>query len=154
MTSGVQKASISGRYPVNILDIRMLDSVETWPFSSIFQVFYSLTTIHRYLSVQYIQQILFNILLKSDRYLIEIWSIFSCYLFITSNIRLISLISWVQISSKVLPLVKNVYSDWECRVFRISQYSQDKFFFKSPLKKNIFWTPIPATAVSKRTWTC
>jgi len=72
MTSGVQKASISGRYPVNILDIRMLDSVETWPFSSIFQVFYSLTTIHRYLSVQYIQQILFNILLKSDRYLIEI----------------------------------------------------------------------------------
>jgi len=35
-------------YPVDILDIRLLDSVETWLFSAIFSVFNSLTTVHWY----------------------------------------------------------------------------------------------------------
>jgi len=32
------------RYPTDILDIRLLDSVETWLFTAIFQVCYSLST--------------------------------------------------------------------------------------------------------------
>jgi len=38
---------LKGRgYPVDILDIRLLDSVETWLFSVLFrQVFYSQTTV-------------------------------------------------------------------------------------------------------------
>jgi len=42
MKTGVQKAFISGGYQV---DIRLLDPVNTWLFSAIFQVFYTLTTI-------------------------------------------------------------------------------------------------------------
>jgi len=42
MISGVQKTLISGWYPIDILDIHLLDLVETWLFSAIFQVFYYL----------------------------------------------------------------------------------------------------------------
>jgi len=46
MISGVQKALISRWYPVDILYIWFLNSVETWLFSAIFQVFYSLTIVY------------------------------------------------------------------------------------------------------------
>jgi len=46
MISGVQKALISGWYTVDILDVCLLDSVKTYLFSAIFQVFYSLTPVH------------------------------------------------------------------------------------------------------------
>jgi len=80
MISGVQKAMISGWYPVDILDIRMWYSVETWLFSAIFQVFQSLDLCPLIWLIYFgrcIQQIFFNILLKFVRYLIKICSIFS-----------------------------------------------------------------------------
>jgi len=58
-------------------------------------------TTNIWLIFRYIEMIFYNILPKSVRYLIEIWSIFSGYPFI---IFLISLISGVQISSKTVPL--------------------------------------------------
>jgi len=65
--------------------MRLLDSINTWLFSTISQVFYSLATahwytadIHRYICIK----VFFNILLELVRYLIEFWSIFSRYPFI------------------------------------------------------------------------
>jgi len=59
MISGVQRPW----YPADILDIRMSHSVETWPFSAIFQVFYSLTTVSTdiLLVFRYIQLVFFII---------------------------------------------------------------------------------------------
>jgi len=50
MISGVQKALISRWYPFDILDIRLLDSVETWLFSAVSKVFYSLTIVYGYMA--------------------------------------------------------------------------------------------------------
>jgi len=55
---------LSGWYQVDILDTRRFDSVETWRYSAIFQVIYSLTT-DIWLIIRYILRIFFNILLKS-----------------------------------------------------------------------------------------
>ena len=69
------------------LDIRLisfLDSVKTWLLSAIFQVFFTLWPLSTDTSLifRYIQQTFCNILMKSVRYLIEIWSVFSWYPFI------------------------------------------------------------------------
>ena len=66
MICGGQKALISGLYPVDICDIQLLDSVETWMFSAIFQVFYlvPLLSIDIWMISWHIQQIFFDILLK------------------------------------------------------------------------------------------
>jgi len=89
MISGVQTALISGWYPIDILDTRLLKSVKTWVFQSIFQVLYSLTSVFWYIpNIQICKaDFLKNTLLKSVRYLIEIWSIFCWY---PLNIPLIS----------------------------------------------------------------
>jgi len=91
MISGVQKALISGWYPV--VDMRLLDSVKICLFSVIFKLF----TLWRLSADIWLIQIypanIFNILLKSVRYLIEGWSIFSWYYY-TSDIQLISSMSW------------------------------------------------------------
>jgi len=50
MISSVQKYLISGFCPVDILDIRLLDSVVTCLFSAIFQVVLSLTTVYWYMA--------------------------------------------------------------------------------------------------------
>jgi len=47
-------------YLADILDIRLLDSVETWLLSAIFQVFYCLTTAYIWLLFCYIQQFFFK----------------------------------------------------------------------------------------------
>jgi len=73
-------------YSVDIFDIRQLGSVETWQFSAIFK-FFTLWPLSTNIRHWYIQSFLY-ILLKSVRYLIEIWSIFSWYPFIKP------LISW------------------------------------------------------------
>ena len=95
MISGVQKALISGCEISSKYDCILRFFVFfLWPRSTDF-----------WLIFRYIQQIFFNILLKSVRYLIEIWSIFSWYPFIISLISGWSnLISGEQISRKVLPL--------------------------------------------------
>jgi len=100
ITTGVQKALISSsdisgwypRYPAvrsgRGCFQRFFKFFTLWPLSNDVQ-----------LIMGYIQQILFNFLPKSVRYLIEIWSTFSYheneYIFVwyTSNIQLISLIS-------------------------------------------------------------
>jgi len=63
MISGVQKALIFGWYPVNIFDIRVLNSVETWLFQQFFKFFtlWPLST-DIWLIFGYIQLTFFNIL--------------------------------------------------------------------------------------------
>jgi len=104
-------------YPVDILDIRLLDSVKTWLFLAIFQVFYSLAIVLWFwLIFTFIQQIFFNILLKSIRYLIQISSISLdiCLLGLWYPANIIDiLISCVQFSSKVSPLVgRSLKENW------------------------------------------
>jgi len=95
-------------YPVDILDIRLLDSVETWLCSAIFQVFYSLTTVH---------WLIFKYSISSGYFLIfcaGIWQTFDRNLVIFLNMRLlylwypadilVILISGIKISNTVLPV--------------------------------------------------
>jgi len=65
--SGVQKVLIYGWYPVDILDIQLLDSVGTWLFLAIFQGFYSLTTVHGYLAIIWVY--------PADIFLIFCWNL-------------------------------------------------------------------------------
>jgi len=107
----VQKALISGWYPVIIPDIRLLDSVKTWLFLAILKFFtlWPLLSTDFWLIFWYIQQIYFNILLKSVGYLIEIRWIHFWYPFITPLIRSwYHLISWYLVyrfQAKFHPLV-------------------------------------------------
>jgi len=76
MISGLQNALISGWYPVDMLDIKLLDSVETWLFPAIFRAIYYLTT-DIWQIFRHIQQIFFTVPMKSVINTLEIWSIFS-----------------------------------------------------------------------------
>jgi len=88
MISGVQKALISGcriRSKHGCFQ-RFFNLFTLWPLST-----------NIWLVFRYIQQIFFNIPLKSVRYLTKIWSLFSWYPFIIpliSGCRLLSVITW------------------------------------------------------------
>jgi len=114
MISGVQNALVSSWYPLDILEIRQMDSVGTWLFSRFFKKFFILWPLFTdiWIIFRYTQQIFFYILPKSVRYFIEIWSIFSWKPFIVVPLWYLDdildiLISGEQISSKLLLLASH-----------------------------------------------
>jgi len=73
---------IFGRYPVDILDIRLMHSVETLAgFRVILSIFFYLTTVLWNLVPIHKQLISFYIFLISDKYFIDIRLLFCWYLF-------------------------------------------------------------------------
>ena len=109
MISGVQKALISGWYPVDILNIWLLYSAINGSFQRFSSFYYSLTTIHWNLANIQVYQRYFlrlcwnlsDIKLKFGQFSLDIRFL---YLWYPADILDI-LIYGVQISSKMLPLV-------------------------------------------------